>query len=65
MDLIEKFVWAGPKGWSHRARRIFILTFPVSFPLWLCTIFLLVITALALDLFMSGFRILRDMWKEP
>jgi hypothetical protein len=65
MDLVGKLISPGPRGWSRRARHIFILTFPVSFPLWLCAIFLIAIVAMALDLFIPGCRILRDMWREP
>jgi hypothetical protein len=51
----------GPLYWERVYRRIFLLTLPISFPLWLLSIVSVLVTFLVFD---GIIRFIKDMWNN-
>jgi len=66
-------VMSGPSNWPVNVRRVFVLTLPISFLLWVLTILLIIaggmIFVLAclvpFYLVQAMWTWLRDMWRQP
>jgi hypothetical protein len=66
------FDYASPKTWPRAARRVFLLTAPVSIPLWWLSFlalfiwtFLAAIVALPFMLAWTAYDKVRELWVAP
>jgi hypothetical protein len=63
----SELILDGPWTWPRTARRIFLVTLPISLPMWLfvfVAILTIICVGIPLLMFSGVFRLIKDMWNN-